>query len=95
MSAPLLPFLALPELNTKAPLTPRRPEFVVLIVIEALDVAVPSPASKDTAQEFNNNDYHLNRIAERGDTRGVCWIVIEEAGAWRCMYEGRYTCVCM
>mgnify|MGYP004284218933 CR=1 FL=1 len=49
ISAPLLPFFELPELNTSAPLTPLTPEFVLRIVITPLVVAVPSPAATLTA----------------------------------------------
>ena len=44
-----MPPLELPELNTKAPLTPLTPEFVLRIVTTPLVVAVPSPAAMLTA----------------------------------------------
>jgi hypothetical protein len=49
MSAPLLPLTDVPELNTKAPLTPDVPEFALRIVTTPLDVDVPSPLATPTA----------------------------------------------
>ena len=42
-TTPLLPVLELPELNTSRPVAPETPEFALLMTIEPLVVAVPSP----------------------------------------------------
>jgi hypothetical protein len=42
-SAPLLPSLAVPELKTRRPLTPDTPLFAVLMKMDPLVDAVPSP----------------------------------------------------
>jgi len=51
--APLLPLLALPELNTRIPLEPVDPEFMLRIVTMPLVVAVPSPLLRLKAPPVN------------------------------------------